>query len=697
MNRVIRMCGVTLFILCVLHTPVQAQSPATYYIDSIQGGDSQTGTSEAKPWKSLAKLKTTKLKPGDSIRLKRGSIWREPLDLSASGSASLPITITSYGDGNDQPTISGMVLTSGWTQHSPTVWKLTVPTTTEMVHFNGEIGHRTKSLEEIKAPKDFFFTMTTDANPVRTLYVYATDNPAVLYANPGIERQNEIRTLRIRGDYVHVSDIRVVGGRNAVIYQDGGGRNNFNVYTKITVWGGSANGITLQNSNDVTVENSHISYNEGFGIGVYLEDYTKTSKRNIIRNNHIHHNSDAGIRLRAKQQLPGTDSNGFSLFVTQEQWGDKHGYNKLYENDLHHNGDGIYIHQTRYNEIYKNKTYRNTNVKKETVENRDFVYPTAEYPNGYWYGEGEGIALQSASNNFIYDNISYENPNCGIHLWGRIPGVDNINGQDVQESWGLSRGNIVYRNRFFDNGRCGILLSSSGEPENLFAYNLVYRNGGYDKSGNALAGTFVQAKLNGNKWVHNTFVKNRHQGFDSNGSPGSDTLFANNIVAFNNTEQQNKTHDFFTIPLYNNCFRDTITIKVGSSGYAYPVGKLDEQKTRSFDTDPLFLNSGGDDYRLQAGSKCAGTGIDLTGLWPPDAAQAIEQDSTGTVVQGQRDIGAFSVSSDNPTVTPTPTGAVPTIVPNPFPDYGTRVETVSDLNGDGVVNIYDVLRYISSR
>lgn len=43
-----------------------------FYVDSAEGCDENCGTEEKKPWKSLEKVNSLYLRPGDEIRFKRG-------------------------------------------------------------------------------------------------------------------------------------------------------------------------------------------------------------------------------------------------------------------------------------------------------------------------------------------------------------------------------------------------------------------------------------------------------------------------------------------------------------------------------------------------------------------------------------------------------------------------------------------------
>jgi hypothetical protein len=69
-----------------------------YYV-SQAGNDNNPGT-ESKPFKSLQKMNTLVLKPGDRIYLNGGESFTGPLALTINGSNEKPIIITSYGKGN---------------------------------------------------------------------------------------------------------------------------------------------------------------------------------------------------------------------------------------------------------------------------------------------------------------------------------------------------------------------------------------------------------------------------------------------------------------------------------------------------------------------------------------------------------------------------------------------------------------------
>lgn len=93
----------------------------TYYVDAMNGSDSNGGTSGSKPWKSIAKVNAFIFSPGDSICFKKGGTWTGQLDIKHSGLKDKPITYTSYGIGT-KPVIqnpgvqygSAIAITADW-------------------------------------------------------------------------------------------------------------------------------------------------------------------------------------------------------------------------------------------------------------------------------------------------------------------------------------------------------------------------------------------------------------------------------------------------------------------------------------------------------------------------------------------------------------------------------------------------------
>ncbi len=97
-----KILSVILCLIIVFTVPVTAfaYTPTVYYIDSLDGDDANSGTSEISPWKTVANIEGDKLSYGDKILFKRGGVYEVTnLTITSSGSVDEPIVISAYGDG----------------------------------------------------------------------------------------------------------------------------------------------------------------------------------------------------------------------------------------------------------------------------------------------------------------------------------------------------------------------------------------------------------------------------------------------------------------------------------------------------------------------------------------------------------------------------------------------------------------------
>lgn len=124
---------------------------ATYYLDSVAGNDSNTSVQAqniSTPWRTISKINSfwSSLNAGDVISLKRGSVFKENLIVTKSGSLGSPITINSYGTGN-KPIISGLSDITTWVPHpsvsgvyqSPVISSVPTGYYMYLVSFQGQI------------------------------------------------------------------------------------------------------------------------------------------------------------------------------------------------------------------------------------------------------------------------------------------------------------------------------------------------------------------------------------------------------------------------------------------------------------------------------------------------------------------------------------------------------------------------------
>lgn len=98
----------------------------TNYYLSNSGSDSNIGTSESSPWKTIDKLNVelSKLKAGDQVLFKCGSMFSGEISIPStiSGVKNNPIVFGSYGTGS-KPIITGSIPVTSWEEKAPNIWK----------------------------------------------------------------------------------------------------------------------------------------------------------------------------------------------------------------------------------------------------------------------------------------------------------------------------------------------------------------------------------------------------------------------------------------------------------------------------------------------------------------------------------------------------------------------------------------------
>lgn len=104
-----------LYIFCIalLMSCSTGEKHKTYFF-SNSGNDTNTGLSENDPWKSLSKIDSLILNPGDKILLNRGDVFHGSIFIRHSGTNQHPITIAAYGNG-ENPKLKGSFLVNDYT------------------------------------------------------------------------------------------------------------------------------------------------------------------------------------------------------------------------------------------------------------------------------------------------------------------------------------------------------------------------------------------------------------------------------------------------------------------------------------------------------------------------------------------------------------------------------------------------------
>jgi|LSQX01.1.fsa_nt_gb hypothetical protein len=254
---------ITIFItaLAISHFVIMAETveATTYYVDAGGGDDINDGISSQTAWKSLEKVNSAGLTPGDIVCFKRGEQWRGQLKPTKSGNSESAITYTDYGDKNlPKPLILGSVQrnkTSDWVKtQTENVWETAnvagySPLDTDIgnIIFNdGETcGYKVWSEDELTINKSSSTPIWIPSQKQGRFWydemnekvkIYSTANPAEYYSS--IE-------LAKKGHIVLNKNVRYITFENLVLS-----------------YGGS-HGFVVESSNNITIKNCDISFMGG--------------------------------------------------------------------------------------------------------------------------------------------------------------------------------------------------------------------------------------------------------------------------------------------------------------------------------------------------------------------------------------------------------------------------------------------------
>ncbi len=99
---------------------------ATYFLDAMNGNDSLSGTTPAVAWKSLTKFNAATFQPGDTVKLRAGSVWTGAMQVKGAGTSGHPIVVDSFGTANPaaMPRIDGAGVTDAVLVSGVDYWEI---------------------------------------------------------------------------------------------------------------------------------------------------------------------------------------------------------------------------------------------------------------------------------------------------------------------------------------------------------------------------------------------------------------------------------------------------------------------------------------------------------------------------------------------------------------------------------------------
>ena len=228
------------------------------------------------------------------------------------------------------------------------------------------------------------------------------------------------------------------------------------VIENINVTYSNSYGIVAKGNNtEIIIRNSKVSYsNDG---GIVFESYGGNSSNVLIEYCDVHHSNYRGEDSSHEAiTLGGAD--GFTVRNCEvhdnrikegidAKSGSINGF--IYDNNVYHNYDvGIYLDGAQDVRVYRNKVY-----------NQD----------GNDTGHGIMVATESfnddnAKNNYIYNNLIYDNSGAGINIYGE-------DGKFIEDC-------SIINNTIVNNAKAGVwFMSNDIHKGNIFRNNIFWNNG----------------------------------------------------------------------------------------------------------------------------------------------------------------------------------------------------------------------------
>ncbi len=281
-----------------------------YYVKN-GGSDGADGLSDGNAWETLAKADNGPYNAGDNIYLNKGDEWREVWGSPSAGSDGNPITLGTYGTGND-PIINGSSLITGWVEHDTNVWKATLNTEPGLVAFDRSAGTNAGAVANIDAALEWFWTGNE-------LYVYSTSDADTAFTSPGIEASTKwVDGVGLDENYVDVDGIHIRLCHESGIFIDSGitGGQFRNCEINLCGFGiknkGVATLIELNNIHDLSmVTDTQTPGGDDYGaIGVQLQAGSNHEIRYNTFTNCTGHSYDYGTDGGALE-ISGTDVDGW--------------------------------------------------------------------------------------------------------------------------------------------------------------------------------------------------------------------------------------------------------------------------------------------------------------------------------------------------------------------------------------------------
>ncbi|HNR30229.1 MAG TPA: PKD domain-containing protein [Candidatus Hydrogenedentes bacterium] len=418
-----------------------AAAATNYYVDATNGSDARGGTSPANAWRTLSRINSAPLDPGDAVFLKRGETWRERLLITRSGNASASIVFGAY-DSGPNPVINGANPVTGWTAQGGNRYAASLTTAPEVVIFDGVRGIRESQVDRVDAALEWYWagnvlTVYSESPPVnveasaRQFPVEFVQNEYVTFRDITIRYAADCIRL-YNANHILIEGITVhdcAGYAGILVAADTTGRGEHNTARACTIYGmtGSAESMSHGgfghglfvwglNACRANVFEGNILHDNGGG-GVLLID----TSDNLVSGNTVYRHGSAGV------VISGLNANGNVIDG-----------NHLYENCRAENDCfGVNIYRCGHNNIVRNNRVHHQYVfTDEEVGDSLFT----ERSGGIRFDGDLYVGVTDKTGNAVYNNAIY----------GEYDGIQIFNFSNV----------AIHNNTIHDSGRSGIYIGS---------------------------------------------------------------------------------------------------------------------------------------------------------------------------------------------------------------------------------------------
>ncbi len=297
---------ITISIALILITPLMMTKPKitgnvigsggdTFYVDATNGADTNDGSSPLQAIKTISKLNTLTIDPGDTVLFKRGEMWRAISEVDAelvdkSGNSNDNVTYAAYGTGAKPLLIRSYEANNPhqWTSIANNIWisNFTINNDVGLIIFNDETGYGSKvsAYSSLNIQGEFYYNASNDKT-----YIYSSSNPADYYSDIELSKKGNIFDIN-GGKYIVIKDLDLRYSAKDAIYMLNS--NHIYILNNSISWIGGAyqsgtlrygNGIeTLGNSSEIywyyndlfQIYDAALSPQIGYFTGIYIRHNT---------------------------------------------------------------------------------------------------------------------------------------------------------------------------------------------------------------------------------------------------------------------------------------------------------------------------------------------------------------------------------------------------------------------------------------